>query len=804
MFKRYQLLSLLAILAAPSHSVEFDDWITTRHCKNSENRLCKGYYEQPVFEIEDGSSEKQITITSDQGEFVAKGRSNFLGNVVAKQGNKIIYADRTVVEHNDDGKLETITAYGNVRIIQPGIRVDGDKAVSKIDLNQKIIDEAYYRIYDSRGRGFATTLTITDNDKMSLTNSTYTTCAPNSNAWKVKSKRTEINKTTGRGEAWHSKLYVREMPVFYWPYLNIPIDDRRQTGFLQPSFESTQDSGSTFIVPFYWNMAPNYDSTITTNYMSKRGWKFDTQFRFLTKQSEGKIYFDFLPDDDVYKNLRKTKLADSGFINAAESHDKLRRNDLRNSNFRYRYGIEDKIKINEHLSLSVDYHEASDGNYLFDFFKHQRGYLLGKTSPTHALQQGTVTYTDYWGTLRYQLQQYETFHVVDGPSGEQQLRKLPEITYNSSSYEINNFSMRLDSVYTDFKTKVVNDSEQLLSFGERWQVRPALSYPYQDVFWHITPRVQLNHVEYSNMHLSPQDKLQNKYGTSMTIPIYDVRGGLIFERDTIFNKNDFIQTLEPELYYLYVPERNQDSLPIFDTGINTFDYYQVYRDNRYSGFDRVSEADQLGIGVSSQFLEADSGEQKAMLGIGRIRYFRDRILRLDEISSAEKHWSPLAMFGRWNVNQEYSIEGNFVRERQQTLLASITARYQPTPTNVINISYQSGRSVVPDNLHRIYETHVKQIIASTAWEVTPKLRVLGRIEYDLRFKRSLANLVGFEYHTCCTAVRFVWQRDWEPHLVELKRNNFRMRLQVIFKGLGGGVGNAQDRYISGLIPGYQA
>jgi LPS-assembly protein len=804
---------LLSLIAATSNAIthtenSFDDWITSNTCSKNANRLCHGYYKQPHFPDTTGQVDNQqpITITSDEANFVSKGTSVFIGNVIAVQGDKMIYADKATVEHNaESGQLETITATGNVKIMQPGLRVDGSKAVAHIATDRKVIDNAVYRLYERHARGTADILVVNGQNKMDLIPASYTTCAPESNAWYLKASETDFNKETGRGEAWHAKMYLKDIPVFYWPYVNFPIDKRRQTGFLMPDYKRSTTNGQTAIFPFYWNIAPNYDSTITTNYMSLRGAKFDSLWRYLTPSSTGNISFDFLPYDKAYKVLRQQALASPAFVKATDSPTVLRRNDLKDNNFRYRYAWKNSTQLSPNVLFTVDYSNAGDGDYLNDFVNAWNN-SSPMSSTIYALQTAALQYGNFLGSAKLQVEEYKSFHAVNGPtSATQQLRKLPELTLNSATFSLPyGFNWLVNSTSTSFKPRLLAGDTTQYNYGQRFQMRPALMYPIMEPGWFVQPRVQFNQVSYSHLHISPTAIKSGTItkGTTVTIPMYDIKTGLIFDRPTQFKNTALLQTLEPTLYYLYVPNKVQTQLPNFDSAVINFDYNQVFRDNSYSGLDRVARANQLGMGLATKFFSEYSGEEIGMLGVGQIRYVRPNIVPLNETNNLDKHWSPVAMVARMRVAPKYNIETNWVRDNVSTKTASVQLQYRGTPTRIFNVGYELVRSTAPDDLTGQYQSEIKQVVASTAWQITPPMRMLGKAGYDLQYHHALNLLAGLEYHTCCTAVRFIWTKDWQPGLSKQQGQYvYSIGLRLIFKGFAG-VGGVEDSYLAQAIPGY--
>lgn len=818
MIKIYQQMGLIAktfVLAicaaccfATTPQKEFDDWIDCNTCSQHTNILCQGYYKPlPLPEATTQSSGQPIKVTADSASFVAKGTSIFTGNVVATQGDKAIYADKADVVHDANGDLVSITAYGQVKIMQPGMRVDGSSAVAYVGSEREEINNAVYRIYDKHARGVASKVVVLQNHTLILKDSTYTTCAPDSNAWYLKASTTELNKTTGRGEAWNARLYAKDVPVFYFPYVNFPIDKRRQSGFLQPEYENSSLNGQTIIAPYYLNLAPNYDATITSNYMSLRGFKFDTVFRYLTRTSSGEVDFDFLPQDHAYRALRSAQYGMPGFATSTDPEVVVRRNDLKSSNFRYRVAAKNNSYLNPCWLFSFDFTTASDGNYLYDFQPESSSYVTDKTSSLYALQRAALQNFSRIGTLRAQVEHYEVFHVINGPSGTEQLSKLPAIDFNSILYTTPvGISLYALASYINFRPDVITGSGYALTYGQRFHIRPAVGYPIVRPGWFFLPRVQVNYVQYDRLTVSPFDRAQgvNSNNPRLTLPMYDLKTGMIFERDTRLFKMDLLQTLEPTLYYLYVPRKNQSTLPNLDSGVLTFDYNQVFRDNRYTGGDYVSDANQLGMGIATKFYNADTGEEQGMLGVGKIKYFRNTILFVDrQFANTQQHWSPWAVVGKLRITPNYDIEANLVSTNHSIEIASMQLQYHPSPWNVMNVSYEYLINPQPDDVTKRLNSNLNQVSISSAWQISTPWRLLGKLKYDLRFHRFLESLAGFEYHTCCTAIRFMWCRTSLIEISSLHGHDNRFRLQFIFKGLGG-IGNAADSYIASVIPGYKS
>ena len=814
-----------------SYGDKFDDWIVSSSCENRTAKLCHGYYLEPEYQYPlDDKTEYPTKITSDHSELSSKGASTFYGNVDIQQGNKHLKTDKATIIHNDkSGELETMHAEGNVKITEPDLRIDGSSAIIYQQENRKIIYDPTYRMYSKHARGTADSITILQQTEMALPNASYTTCAPNKNTWHLRAKKTKFDKRTGRGEAWHSWLYIKNFKVFYWPYINFPIDDRRQTGFLMPDLHMGSSNGVSLSTPFYWNMAPNYDAIISPQYMVKRGAKIDSHLRYLTNNSTGEIKFNFLPNDKAYQHFRTKSFANANKNNISAQDPKYL--GLRELNKRYSFSINNKTQFNKQFKAEIDYTHIGDDNYIFDFngdvmqqnfplqanSQMQPGYLTpsGTLNPNYAAtpavrQKLELQHSSYLGTITSKLEQYQVLHPFDGPEAYETYRMLPALNFQSSTFDLpHDFDWSFSGNYTNFALRGLAFNAPLytgptaLSPGERTHFQPSLRHPFGTQGWFIKPNIQLDTTHYSNMKLSNADLAKHKLTrTTRNIPIYNVDSGLVFDRHFKINNNSFLQTLEPRAYYLYVPKRAQNLLPIFDSAPIPMDYNQAFTDNRYNGFDRIGEANQLGMGVMSRFLTNSINEEKASIGISRILYFQDRISHLNERINNKARWSPMAAVAKYKIRPDWNIEGNVVKEKlNKTNSGSLTLQYITDPTHVVNFGYQFIRNDEIDSKTK-KSSHLRSIQTSSAWEITPKIRLLGGLGHDLNLNRMNNFLLGVEQHNCCTIVRVVWIRNIKP-TSNLLFNQYEnaISLQFVLKGLTQ-AGNIDTNQISTIIPGY--
>lgn len=792
MFKKFFNLNKIipySILAIPTTYADtkaniFDDWVVEYGCYQRANKLCTGYYSEPSYaELDSYPSILPIQITADSVEITSSNVSNFKGNVLAKQGNKHVYADFAVITSDPNtGDLKNILANGNVKLMQPGLRIDGVRANLDETNKTKNIFDANFRYYPRHARGQAKKIEIIDDNILKMEKASYTTCAPNNNSWLLKAKTVKLNKAKGRGESTHTKLYLNNIPVFYAPYFNFPIDNKRHSGFLLPQFQSSNIDGISIAIPYYFNIAPNYDYTITPRYMSKRGLKFANEYRYLTTINHGKLDFNFLFNDKAYKNYVAENIA----VPRGISQDDLRHKGLRYTNFRYLFGFKNYTNLASNLFLEIDFNKTSDDNYLYDFENDTNENI----ATTSLLQQAKLNYYNNLGSLTFNLQQYQTLHPYDGPVAEEAYKKLPEIDFQSNDFfPYNNFEGLFSFNFTDFKKKAIDYPNYVLGItAKRTYLKPSFAYEFLDTAWSFTPKIQLDHLRYDDLN-------NNLSSSSRTIPVVSLDLKTFFERDSKIFNDYFIQTLEPRIKYLYVPNRLQDSLPVFDSGVYDFDYYQVFRDNRYSGLDRQSEANQVSLGITKRFINSNSGEEQLNLNIGIIRYLRNLTPRLDELQelNLDRRWSPFAMRVDYKLQRNMELEASWVTDGATTKQAGFNLQYKQDNTNVFNIGYE----------HRRVEEQIRQFNTSVAWDINSNIRLLGKYSYDLNNSRTLNNIAGFEYHSCCTILRLVFDREYRVSGVEYQNQKYdnRVRLQLVLKGLTD-AGNLRTGYLTEEISGY--
>jgi len=788
---------------------------------------CSGSYVEP---IRPGMNDP--TSKSDAPTFIGAKASRYeqeeqvatlAGDVVMRQGSMQIEADEaSLYQAESRGELN-----GKVRLRDNGALIVGDHADVQLDTGAAKVDNAEYVLHKSRIRGSALYAKRAEDSIIRLKDGTYTTCEPNSNAWQLKGNNITLNPATGFGTATNVTLRVKDIPVFYTPYIYFPIDDRRQSGFLPPSFSSSTDTGFMLVTPYYFNLAPNYDATLYPRYMTKRGLLMEGEFRYLTESSEGQFGAAYLNDDNDDRK-RQTDYTDKRYM----------------LNWQHKGGLDSRVLT------EVDYTKISDPYYFQDLESDQ----IGVESRDYLNQQGAVSYRgdDYTAKLNVQAYQLATVTQITPYD------MLPQLTLNGMlpthpgglNFAYNTELVRFDR---DLETgKYTNEDGTTAdrldtnvkglarANGTRMNLAPSVSLPLNWSYGFLTPSLKYMYTQY-DLDLDGTGKTQltsagGKFDSSVnrSVPIASVDSGLYFDRNTNWFGTNYRQTLEPRAFYLYVPEKNQDDIPIFDTSESTFSYSSLWRDNRFTGTDRVGDENKLSLGLTSRLIE-DNGFERQRISVGQAYYFKDRKVQLPGIDADRKDAtssvSPYALEYAYRFNRDWraTADYNWDPETRSPRSGSAMMHYQPedNPNKVVNVGYRyrndqvrydqyTGKWIVgggdygtpgqPGYIKDYYK--IQQHDFSVIWPIVPQWNVISRWQYDYNRNRTLEAFGGFEYDNCCWKLRLI-SRYWvsnDEYTQEAPQNekgDHGLFLQVVLKGLGGVVGTKVESFLDKGIQGYR-
>lgn len=680
-----------------------------------------------------GLSADTTQVTADEAFAEAESITRLRGNVVVQRGDAALLGDSAEY----DKRSGNLLMQGNVSYRNNGTRIDGDSAELNMENETGRFSGASFFFPSSHGYGQAGSIDIDDAKHVALEDLRYTTCPPEHVDWQLKARKLTLNQETNTGEAWGATLSFKGVPFFYSPYLNFPLEGRK-SGLLPPTFGRSDINGTDISLPLYWNIAPNQDATFTPRSISKRGAMMMGEYRFLTQNSYGQINGSYLDSDKIFGDNRSY---------LALQHTA-------------RYGTG--------WSSNLFYRRASDSSYFLD----ELGNNGESSSLTHLEQRADLNYTDrYWRFLA-RVQDFQTL------SGTAPYQRMPQLSLNGAMPERNN---RLRLSLASEAVRFSHDS--LVPTGDRFDIKPAVSLPLSGAAWFLTPSVAWRYTSYQLNDYSQ--------GTSFSrsMPITSLDSGLFFERSLQLGDTPYVQTLEPRLFYLNVPYKDQSDLPLFDTAESDFSFSQMFSDNRFTGADRQGDADQLTVALTSRFLDDRSGKERLRGSIGQVHYYRDRevtlhsgdtvVTRRSSDIIGELAFSPgdaltMSVAEQWNPDDEEVEQLNG------------RLRYTPAQRKVINLGYR---------YHRANALHQADI--SMFWPVARQWRVLARYQYDLDNEVSLDTIGGLEYESCCWSMR-VLARARRNAIDEDLNHSIYITLQL--KGLanlGRGLEDSVERGILG-------
>lgn len=705
-----------------------------------------------------GEDGERTVLSADRARTDDRDTAVFEGNVQVERAGSRLQADTA----RYDKRRDTLEAEGEIVYQAPDVVFEAARATVNLGEDSGELEQTRFYYPEMHAFGEAESVQLESPERTRLEGATYSTCPPDKQDWRLKAGRIELDQGTNTGEAWNVTLAFKGLPFAYLPYMNFPLAGRK-SGLLAPVYSNSERAGTELAIPYYWNIAPNRDATITPHYIQERGTGLQTEFRYLNWNSAGTITYDFLNDDRLF---REELLAADGPVNGLDPDD----------NDRYFLTVNHTQQLTNRWSARLGFQEVSDRLYFEDFNS-----TLSSTSITHLERRLDLNYRNGGLGFLARAQDYQT--LIEGA---EPYRRLPQLylTYTPPPrpWQVN---YDLGAEYVTFEHTSRSPT------GSRLDLAPSVSYPLEGAAWFLTPRVQLRHTQYQLDYDPAVAAPDTETDPSRTLPLYSLDGGLFFERDAHLGQTPLIQTLEPRLYYLYVPFEEQSGLPVFDTSDMTFSFAQLFRPNRFNGPDRVGDANQVSATLTTRFLHGDTGQQLAWGSIGQIAYFEDRRVNLrgDE---AERSTSDL--IGELGANPipalSLSAAARWNPEEQTEEEWAARVRYAPSEGRELTAAYRLTQGGEVSN------TDVLAL-----WPVTPRWHVLGRWYYDRVEERSLDTVVGLEYESCCWSVLLAGRTRPFTNADGGIESDRTIHLMLQLKGLGN-IGRGLDTIISEGILGY--
>ena len=679
----------------------------------------------PRIAVAETNTDQRTEISADQISGTSDTETRADGRVELRKLDMRLTADRVTHRQADD----EVDASGNVVFSRTNEQISGPHMRLKLTDNLGFFDKPQYQISSIRKRrvtigaardqnpvahGAATRMDFVGAGKYELTDATYSTCKPAANGdidWFAQAGSISFDQGTDRGIGRNATVYFKGIPIFYTPWLSFSLSNQRQSGLLTPTFGSTSKSGIEFTQPIYWNIAPDMDATFSPRLMGKRGLQLNTEFRYLDPKYMGQARYEYLPNDKVTDTTR------------------------------YAFALTHSHQFGGGFFGSLNLNGVSDDTYFSDLSSR-----LAVTSQANLLRQGSLTYSSSWWSATLLAQTFQTLQDPLLPAVGKPYKLLPKLTVSAARADLPFgavFSMQGESA--SFR------HESLLE-GNRFTIYPQVALPLQLAALSIMPKIGLHATKYS-LDNPPAAVIPDRQ--TRTLPIVSVDSTMVFERDVQWANAALTQTLEPRLYYLYIPGRDQTKIPVFDTGIADLNFSQMFSENRYAGGDRIGDANQVTAMLSSRLLDPRDGTEILRGSFGQRIYFTTQKVGLpgealrtdrqtDLLAEISGQVLPFTLASAaWQYNPRLSKTERF----------NIGARYQPELGKILNASYRFAHAVAGS-----VQPGVSQVDVSAQWPLAGKWQAVGRYNYSFEEKRVVETLAGLEYGEDCWAARIVLQR----------------------------------------------
>ncbi|WDD99571.1 LPS-assembly protein LptD [Thalassomonas actiniarum] len=678
-----------------------------------------------------------IKIVADHTSLLRNQVAKFTGDVTLINEEHRIKADELEVNRQS----ESFNAKGNIHFQNNMVNVFANALDASDETQSTQLTKTSYQLVNSPGKGEAGAIIVNKDGELSMIDSTYTACLGEVPDWQIKAAAINLSVEENYVEAYHARLKLFGVPVFYLPYFNYPVTNERKSGLLEPQFSSSGSSGVEVAMPFYWNIAENLDATITPRYMSKRGMQLLTEFRYLADLQSGKINLEYLNKDDE--------------LNA-------------NNDPRYLARYQHSGTFSDRFRAYIDYTTISDDNYLVDIGSEEY-----KANDAYLYQVGELSYFgENWQTT-FKLQDFEVLG-----NHQHSYKTLPQIEIASQQpLPLLNGQFEVYSELTRFETP--NKAQPK---ANRYHVEAGFNFPLTSPAWFLNSELKVLQTYYQQEDIAESDDFEET--VSRTLPKIRFHGGINFDRDLQAFGKGLTQTFEPQLQYLYIPDKDQSDIAVYDTARLQDDYNGLFRDRRYSGLDRIAHANQVSWGVTSRILSR-SHQELFRASLGGIVYLNDSNFAADDTLGISANKSALAADLFYRINHQWQLSGDiqYNTTTNVTDKSQVNLDYQFNENQLIQLNHRYSRNVSDSTLEQI------SLLGSTS--IDKNWTFVGRITQDLQQNRSIESYAGLEYESCCWRVRFIYQRQIntnidEQDFINENRDEFNSGFMIKFqKGFGG-------------------
>ncbi|WAF89844.1 LPS assembly protein LptD [Aeromonas hydrophila] len=718
-----------------------------------------------------------VEVDADRLEAKQGGTAVYQGDVKVRQGVRKFDSDYAEL----DQKSRDVIAIGNIYYNDGQITVTSDKTLkSNLDTKNSELEEGKYQVHGSPVRGSADRVTMTNNNQnITLEGAQYTTCPPGQEVWTLKAGSIDIDQTEVFGEAWNASLWLYDYPVFYFPYINFPIKDERKTGLLYPGYTQSSKNGMDITQPFYWNIAPNYDATITSRFMDRRGLMEQVQFRYMPDPAHvGSLYFENLANDKQYDETLSLNQAMS------DGHRYLL-----NANHT-------SLFADNAMRVSLDYTKVRDRDYnYFNDFSPKVG-----TQVENQLQQSLMAgyFQPNWN-INTEVRTYQILLA----SAQQPHELMPRIDHNY--YQQGSwYDLAWNTEITKFgynNAQAIAENKGSAYTGTRVYTAPTLTMPLiNEAGYYLDSQYKLMYTRYDqevpdNMSQTFVSRFTPENGNGVTLdegiitrtlPSFRLKGGMTFERNQNWFGGDANQTLEPEFQYLYVPYKNQDNIGVYDSTSMRQDYYSLFSDRRYAGLDRISDSNRVSIGLTSRVYD-EVGDERIRLAVAQAFDFvapRVKLYPSETLNTNTR--SPLSFEGDAKINEQWFAHAGAQYDVDQSRLSSANSAIEYRREKLISqLNHRFVRDANYDLENKGQVTDLNQIGLLLTTPLNDQWHLYGGYYQELNQSVKSDRKVGLKYDSCCWSINFNLEWVNTPDNVTMRPTSERsLGIQFEMKGLG--------------------
>ncbi|AFM58447.1 TPA: LPS assembly protein LptD [Enterobacter cloacae] len=741
-------------------------------------------YNRPL--VSGDTNSLPVTITADSSKGTYPDNATFTGDVDINQGNSRLQADEVQLHQKQpEGAAEpvrTVDALGNVHYDDNQVILKGPKAWSNLNTKDTNVWEGDYQMVGRQGRGKADLMKQRGENRYTiLENGSFTSCLPGSNTWSVVGSEVIHDREEQVAEIWNARFKLGPVPVFYSPYLQLPVGDKRRSGFLIPNAKYSTSNYFEFYLPYYWNIAPNMDATITPHYIHKRGnVMWENEFRYLTQAGTGLMELDYLPSDKVFQDEHPTE---------GDKHRWM---------YYWRHaGVMDQV-----WRFNVDYTKVSDPYYFNDFDSK-----YGSSTDGYATQKFSVGYAVQNFNATVSTKQFQVFNTQTRSTYGAE----PQLDVNWYQNDVGPFDTRVYAQAVHF----VNTNSDMPE-ATRVHLEPTINLPISNNWSSLNTEAKLMATHYQQKNV---DWYNNRYGTDLdesvnrVLPQFKMDGKLIFERDMGLLADGYTQTLEPRMQYLYVPYRDQSKIQNYDSSFLQSDYSGLFRDRTYGGLDRIASANQLTTGVTTRVYD-DASVERFNVSVGQIYYFTESRTGDDDINwEKDNKTGSLVWAGDtyWRMTDRWGLRGGLQYDTRLDNIATSSAaiEYRRDEDRMMQLTYRYAspeyiQATLPNYAtSEQYKDGISQVGGAASWPIADRWSIVGAYYFDTNANKPADQMVGLQYNSCCYALRVGYERKlngWDTQNNQGKYDNV-IGFNVELRGLSSNYGlGTQQMLRSNILP----